>query len=140
MDISRSLIENPREISLFVLFDIHFDQIRGFQGCVTPPTKGVGPKMYIFGISIRSSITLYGLSLDLRGLFRMRTLCRVYKEHPLDSDFSKFNAIFGHWIARVMERPIPHSNRIFTLFHMIEKNWAGIEAPKKFSRFCEKFY
>ena len=70
----------------------------------------------------------------------MRTLCRVYKEHPLDTDFSNFNAIFGHWIARVMERPIAHSNRLFTLFYMIEKNRAPIETPKKFSQFCEKFH
>ena len=39
-----------------------------------------------------------------------------------------------------MERPIDNSNRLLTLFHMVEKNRAGIEAPKKLSRFCEKFH
>ena len=70
----------------------------------------------------------------------MRTLWRVYKESTLDSDFSNFNAIFGHWIARVMERLIAHSNRLLTLFHMAEKNRAPIEAPKIFSQFYEKFH
>ena len=67
----------------------------------------------------------------------MRTLCRVYKEHPLDSDFSNFNAIFGHWIARVMERPIPHSNRLLTLFHMVEKIGRELKRRKNFLDFVK---
>ena len=47
------------------------------------PQKWVGPKMVIFGISVRSSIILYCLFLDSRDFFfQMRTVIRVLQRMP----------------------------------------------------------
>ena len=107
---------------------------------VTPPTKGVGLKMYIFSISVRNSITLYGLSLDSIGFFQNAdTLFSLQRTHlrlrlqQLQRDF---------WS---LDRPSYGTSDTsfepsFNALSYDRKNRAPIEAPKKFSQFSEKFH
>ena len=85
-----SIIENDQEIkkfSLYCLIRSILTKFATFEGAWLRPQKGRSLKCIFFGISIQNSIALYGLFLDSRDFFQMRTVVRVLYRMPLNFRF-----------------------------------------------------
>ena len=93
-----SIIENGQEIrkfSLYCLIRSILTKFVTFEGAWLRPQKGRGLKCIFFGISVQNSTSLYGLFLDSRYFFQMRTVVRVLHGMLLKLTVKFVNGIMG---------------------------------------------